>query len=43
MSIGYDDTGYEIYDAEKSKKKREFIIKPLNFNIKNLIIFLNII
>ena len=40
MSIGYDDTGYEIYDAEKSKKKREFIIKPLNFNIKNLIILI---
>lgn len=40
MSIGYDDTGYEIYDAEKSKKKREFIIKPLNFNFKNLTILI---
>ena len=22
MSLGYDDTGYEIYDSEKFKKKR---------------------
>ena len=22
MSLGYDDTGYEIYDAEKIKKKK---------------------
>jgi len=36
MNLGYDDTGYEIYDAEKIKKKRTFIIKPLHFNMKNL-------
>lgn len=40
MSLGYDDTGYEIYDAEKIKKKRKFVIKPLHFNKNNLIILI---
>ena len=40
MNLGYDDTGYEIYDAEKIKKKRKFIMKPLHFNMKNLIILI---
>lgn len=40
MNLGYEDTGYEIYDAEKIKKKRKFIIKPLHFNIKNLTILI---
>ena len=31
MSLGYDDTGYEIYDSEKFKKKREFVIKHFTF------------
>lgn len=40
MSLGYDDTGYEIYDAEKIKKKRKFIMKPLHFNMTNLTILI---
>jgi len=36
MSIGYDDTGYEIYDSEKIKKKRAFVLKPLHFNKTNI-------
>jgi hypothetical protein len=40
MSLGYDDSGYEIYDSEKIKKKREFIMKPLHFNMKNLAILI---
>ncbi len=40
MSLGYDDSGYEIYDAEKIKKKRKFIMKPLHFNMKNLTILI---
>ena len=40
MSLGYEDSEYEIYDAEKMKKKREFIMKPLHFNIRNVSILI---
>lgn len=40
MNLGYDDSGYEIYDAEKIKKKRKFIMKPLIFNFRNLSILI---
>ena len=40
MNLGYDDSGYEIYDAEKIKKKRKFVMKPLIFNFRNLSILI---
>ena len=40
MSLGYDDSEYEIYDAEKNKKKRIFIMQPLHFNLKNITILI---
>ena len=40
MNLGYVDSGYEIYDAEKIKKKRKFAMKPLIFNFRNLSILI---
>ena len=40
MNLGYDDSGYEIYDAENIKKKRKFVMKPLIFNFRNLSILI---
>ena len=40
MSTNYDDSNYEIYDSEKIKKKRKFVMKPLHFNKENLIILI---
>ena len=31
MNLGYDDTGYEIYDAEKIKKKKKIYNETFTF------------
>ena len=36
MSLGYDDTGYEIYDSEKFKKKERICNKTLYILIKQI-------
>ena len=38
MSLGYDDTDYEIYDSEKIKYKRKFVKKPLYMNFRVIIV-----
>ena len=38
MSLGYDDTDYEIYDHEKMKYPRKFKKKPLYINFRVIVV-----